>query len=46
MRHAHTQSLSHTQGMTPLHMAAMNGHTEAMKMLLEGGADVDIKSNR
>ena len=30
---------------TPLHEAAMEGHTEAVKLLIDHGADIDIKDD-
>ena len=32
-------------GLTPLHLAADEGHTECAKLLLDKGADVNAKSN-
>jgi hypothetical protein len=32
-------------GMTPLHEAAINGHVEIVRLLLQNGADVNSKSN-
>ena len=30
---------------TPLHLAAMEGHTSIVKLLLEEGADVNVMDN-
>lgn len=32
-------------GVTPLHLAAMKGHTDCAKVLLEAGAEVDLKTD-
>ncbi len=38
-------SLDPERALTPLHMAAFNGHTSVVKLLLEHGALVDAKDN-
>ena len=34
------------QGLTPLHVAAIEGHKEILKLLIAKGADVDAKDKR
>lgn len=31
-------------GLTPIHVAAVNGKTDVIKLLIENGANVDIRS--
>ena len=33
-------------GLRPLHMAARSGCTEAIKLLLDAGADIDVRANK
>ena len=35
--------LTHQDGLTPLMIAAHNGHTRIVKILIESGADVSIR---
>ncbi|KAL8737266.1 MAG: hypothetical protein Q9181_001852 [Wetmoreana brouardii] len=37
--------LQNSAGNTPLHWAAVNGHLDAVKMLVERGADLEVKNN-
>ena len=40
--HALSHNLQNGSGNTPLHWAALNGHLETVKLLVETGADVTI----
>jgi len=33
-------------GITPLHLAAVNGHLDTVRLLLDGGADVNAKDDK
>ena len=39
----HGISLRNTEGSTPLHQACWNGHIEIVKLLLEAGAELEIR---
>ena len=37
--------IRYQHGMTALHKAAQNGHTEVVRLLLDKGAKIDIKND-
>lgn len=43
--HENSLNLVNTEGNTPLHWAALNSHVNLVRLLLEHGADINIKNN-
>lgn len=39
----HGLSMRNTEGSTPLHQACWNGHIEVVKVLLQAGADIEVR---